>query len=803
VPVVVPKWPVGHAGWPVSAAVPVARGLFDDATCVRLLDAEGKEVPVDAKPRAWWSSHGGIRWLGIHFRSPLNAFRSTAYTLEYGKGARPKGIEQSLEVTKVVSHDRESIVVKTGRILFNIPVKPFSGIDKIWFDKDGDGIYAGWRELVVESRKVSDFYLVSGNGTHYTAEADPQSVVVVEEVGPLHVVVRAEGRYRKAAEGAAPAGEPAGRVEAAPATGGKEKPEPEEMGSYVIRFYAYVNQPFIRVIHTFFVDRNTLDLGLRDLGFRLPVPLLRGKKKAILGLDKTREHPLAEDERISVMQLLPDCCRVQTLGEQPRTIAEARRVHWVALHGSKGGAAVLVRDAAERFPVEFEVSAKGEVILHFWPTHSPMRSRMLPAPTNNNLGDLWFAHTGNTLDFGIPTRYCEGYPRRRQVGDFEAVLSARQASPLGVAITHEFLVYFQAETDNAELAGVAGLLNDWPQPVVAPGRLCRDELFGPVLPRDPEGNATWEERLESVWRRIMRREEANPAAGIFTFQALRSRWLPGEKRWALREEWRANRDGQGMIPWTLYARSGGQQYIRLARRNTRHLMDVIMCHADAAGTLCTHPDPRLRKVVGAFAAPQGILPWQDQHEVRSAAADPSFLVAAYVFTGDARAREEAAEWADAACEAPGPFDAAASMWTIEGLMAVYGTRPRSAYIRTARELADKLLETPVGEWRLTRSAPGLWRYYAYTRDPRVALRLAEFTKLPPSARPLPASFRLMVQAALLTSDAAPLNECEAALNAFTEKVETDAEFPSGWAQAAWFLRDLPLYLYARRALGPH
>ncbi len=787
-----------HFGWPVSGAVAVPRGLLDDAAHVRLLDAKGREIPVEAAPRAWWSSHGGIRWLGIHFQPPINATRGATYTLECGEDVRPKHIAQSLEVTNVVAEDQESIVVKTGRILFNISVAPFSGIDKIWFDRDGDGIYAGWRELVVQSRTVSDFYMVSGNGTLYTAAADPESMAVLEEVGPLRVVVRAEGRYHKAAESAT---EPAKPTESTGPRVSREHPEPETIGNYVIRFYAYVNQPFIRVVHTFFVDRNTLDMGLRDLGFRLPMPLLRGKKTAILGLNKPREHTLAKGERISVMQLLPDRCRAQTLGDASRTIAEAQRGDWVALRDSKGGAAILVRDAAERFPLEFEISAKGEMVLHFWPTHSPPQSRILPAPTNSNLGDLWFAHTGNTLDFKIPGRYCESYPRRGQVSDFEAVLSARQASPLGVAITHEFLIYFQSRADSAELARASALLNRWPQPVVAPGRLCGDELLGPVMPRDLKGNAAWEDAIESAWRRVMQREDANPAVGIFNFQALHSRWLPDEKRWALRRRWRANRDGQGMIPWTLFARSGEQQYIHLARRNTRQLMDVIMCHADAAGTLRGHPDGRLRKVKGAFGRPPGILRWQGQHELRSAAADPSFLVAAYIFTGDARAREAAAEWADVACESPGPFDASASMWTIEGLMAVYSIMPKSAYIRTARELADQLLETPVDEWRLTRSAPGLWRYHAYTRDPRVVERLAEFAKLPPSARPLPASLRLTVQAALLGGDAALLKECEAVLAAFAERVGKEADFPSGWDEAAWFLRDLPLYLYARRVLS--
>ncbi|KKL48482.1 hypothetical protein LCGC14_2325080, partial [marine sediment metagenome] len=88
---------VARVNWPVRGGIPLHRGELADAGRIRLLDASGKEIPVQGKATAFWPERT-IRFLCIDFLATLKAGEERQYTLEYGQAVRPK-VASRLKVT--------------------------------------------------------------------------------------------------------------------------------------------------------------------------------------------------------------------------------------------------------------------------------------------------------------------------------------------------------------------------------------------------------------------------------------------------------------------------------------------------------------------------------------------------------------------------------------------------------------------------------------------------------------------------------------------------------------------------------
>ena len=69
--------------WPVRGAIPMFRGELRDPNAIRLLDAAGKEVPVQGLATAFWPERS-IRFLCLDFLTDLGPSEQKRFTLEYG-----------------------------------------------------------------------------------------------------------------------------------------------------------------------------------------------------------------------------------------------------------------------------------------------------------------------------------------------------------------------------------------------------------------------------------------------------------------------------------------------------------------------------------------------------------------------------------------------------------------------------------------------------------------------------------------------------------------------------------------------
>ncbi|HUT36041.1 MAG TPA: hypothetical protein VNE39_21315 [Planctomycetota bacterium] len=74
---------VARKRWPVRGALPLFRGELKDPNAIRLLDAAGKEIPVQGLATAFWPEKT-IRFLCLDFLTDLAPNEEKRFTLEYG-----------------------------------------------------------------------------------------------------------------------------------------------------------------------------------------------------------------------------------------------------------------------------------------------------------------------------------------------------------------------------------------------------------------------------------------------------------------------------------------------------------------------------------------------------------------------------------------------------------------------------------------------------------------------------------------------------------------------------------------------
>ncbi|MCK6497922.1 MAG: hypothetical protein L6Q38_00415, partial [Nitrospira sp.] len=74
---------VARPNWPVRGGLPLFRGELSDPSKIRLLDAAGKELPVQGGITAYWPEKTA-RFLCIDFTDSFKPGEEKTYTLEYG-----------------------------------------------------------------------------------------------------------------------------------------------------------------------------------------------------------------------------------------------------------------------------------------------------------------------------------------------------------------------------------------------------------------------------------------------------------------------------------------------------------------------------------------------------------------------------------------------------------------------------------------------------------------------------------------------------------------------------------------------
>ena len=197
---------------PVRSGVPFSEGTLGSSRTMRLLDSSGSEVALQVRTLGRWPD-GTVKWALVDFQADVPASSEAEYTLEYGSAAGRGTFDTPLRV----SEDGDGITVETGRLRIRWDRSKFGPFSEI--TRDG--------ERYVES---SDLVVTGTDGREYcSTNAKPQTLEI-EERGPVHCIVRAEGSH---------ASDDGGRLLQS-----------------VFRVHAYAGTGYVRVDHTFENDNS-------------------------------------------------------------------------------------------------------------------------------------------------------------------------------------------------------------------------------------------------------------------------------------------------------------------------------------------------------------------------------------------------------------------------------------------------------------------------------------------------------------------------------------------------------------------
>ncbi len=190
---------------PVTAGIPLPKGLVRDAERLRLYGPDGKMTPAYFRPvNRWWSDAStqlpSIQWVHVDFFADVEAGAKAIYRVGTSDALAP-----SLPATLQAEEKGEDVTVDTGAVRFTVHR----------------------RGPVLDAPDLSavDFVLRSDERI-YKASQSPQSELIIEEQSPMRVVLKRTGSH--------------GWVN-----------RQDRALDYVIRIVAYAGQPHIRVIHSF------------------------------------------------------------------------------------------------------------------------------------------------------------------------------------------------------------------------------------------------------------------------------------------------------------------------------------------------------------------------------------------------------------------------------------------------------------------------------------------------------------------------------------------------------------------------
>ncbi|WP_145057857.1 exo-rhamnogalacturonan lyase family protein [Lignipirellula cremea] len=670
--------------WHFRTGVPLGLGALKTGEQLALFCGE-REIPVQTEVLATWgppdSEFGqAVKWLGVDFVDAAAKGESLEYRL---KRAMPADTERLLRIEETA----QTITVDNGRLRFVIS-KPGSpqGLN-LFQSVEVDG------KPVIVSGSQSGAYLVDGQGREFCAALDATAELRVEMQGPQAAVIRAEGWFvNPDAEVAVPAGEPQARPQ-----GG--------FCRFVTRIDVAAGQPDVRLQHTFVLTEDSEKTTYGDIGFRLP--LAPGKTTVQFGgVDETFTEP------VHLLQKSWDAFDL-VAGNKTQVQGEAAE-GWVRA----GKLGLAVRDFWQNFPLELEADpAAGQLAVHFWPKHGAPRMETSETLSDDNAWRLPFVHSGSQLDFRVP----QALKDARQFKALHAGGYAPKmylANAIGIAKTHELLINFDAEQDFPDRAAVFQANGQ-----MLPGAeaIAATKVFGPIPAADPEKYPLIEHRFNNSMKWIIRSKDAFGSFGMWNYGDVQMMFVTKHGMvWPdYRRLWGATHYNNARVAWWLAWRSGDQEILQHARRETQHLIDVDHCHWTNAffTSLEQQPTDSARKEVGGLCDYKGVVHWHCG-DGGSYNACLDYMLYDYYFTGNRRAWDVAQEHGDyitrTAAQNIGRGAAGQSDTLVEYYQATWNPKVGEKL----RHHAERIMATPADQHDdLLDWTPWLQRYWELTHDP--------------------------------------------------------------------------------------
>ena len=654
---------------PVTMGVPFPKGELTDPSRVRLLDAQGREVPLQTSTLAAWDPAGSISWLRLEFQTPVAADKTAGFTLEYGVSPKAQLKPGTPAESILVTESAESFVVNTGPLQFTVPRGHGGVLESALLYTNGNGKFEKDEQLLTPGGLGP--YLVDGEGKVYQAALDKDATVQMEEAGPLRAVFRIESWYRSE--------------------------EGSKLCKHVTRLTAYAGLPHLRLEHTWIMTAATGEAVFKDIGFALPTTQNRlvafGTDDGGFFTDQST-FPRHLVQYADTQYEIRGEYRLEELSDAAERNKRrwtafahgARAPGWMAVKGPRAGMVLAVDEFWQNFPKELGLD-NGRVTFHIWPRHGRPRNRPVADPTLNMLD---FVHGGEALDFTLPEEIANHKPANKHEQGF--INDAKVANAIGIAKTHRFaLTFFPASETIPDVQEATRAVADTPRALAAPEWMTASGVFGPIHPYDPKNFPEIEEALELAGKIIPRLNRLSGCYGMWIYGQLHTDYNFYAHYWDIYRHFNQLHHNGPLWPWVMWVRSGDPDYFDFALANTRIVADVGFCH-HSRPEFEGLPHPR-GKIRGALTDYKGLTPWNSGSRSPDYNSLTSFLMWHYYMTGDGWTRDVAMEWGERAkLQGPvGGYREAAG--TVRATLQLYRASWDAGLIPLYRRTAEALLRT--------------------------------------------------------------------------------------------------------------
>ncbi|WP_390302070.1 exo-rhamnogalacturonan lyase family protein [Gracilimonas halophila] len=562
-------------GSPQVFGIPVPKGELFSPDHVRMLDSRGNEIPSQiTKVSTWEPADNSIKWMWVFFFTD----EETDYTVEYGPEVRNSMDYDQILTVKNNQRVTGEVTVNTGPLRFEVNKGEGGGffnapagsgfLDKVELDIDGDGFTE--TDVIAEGKEGRSSFLdiIDGMGL------DRSKAVVTRTVkelgsGPLHAIIRVEGKYQYSRED-------------------------NNSAPFITRIHTYAGKSYIKVQHTFVYtgipDNHSVPSGeyeaiatqngividegelSEDEGFIEPNDQIAATGLSLkynmsdnktvttsyydgkwwdTGNSQFVQSSLSNEA--SVLQTGPNPSQIPPLAnsspeqrlqnvfnatikiDDQTNISAERAAGWVDLSDDKWGVMVGFKSFFEEYPKEIKVEeAEEDITAYIWtPSVEPQS----------------FARKDLDNDSGMIANFAQG-----------------------LAKTTEMVFYFHKKSTSADVEKTAKMFLDGSVTHADPDWYAKSEAFG-KLAAQKEKFASYERGLDYKFQWMKFNQEWEPWYGMLNYGDNLTYYYGNE--WG---QWTNNEPGNDYMWWLQFIRTGNPMYYRTAQAASMHTMDVDNIH---------------------------------------------------------------------------------------------------------------------------------------------------------------------------------------------------------------------------------
>jgi len=555
-------------GAPITVGIPFPKGELQSPAHVRLLSADGEEIPAQVTPVTTWApADSSLKWVWVFFF----ADDGDSYQLEYGPNVERAPITG--DRIRFVNNQRSYgfAELSTGPLRLRVNKQEAGGfLDAVLFDADGDGFGAQDTIATGPTQRGSYLDLLDAAGID-SSRAEITQTFKEKGSGPLHAILRIEGQYHY-------------------------ERDDNNSAPFVTRIHAYAGKPYLRVLHTLtytgepdqhppidgqhaliatdgenIVNEDSLagdprwtqpndriaGTGLA-LNYNLSGPLTyrtavqQGNWWAPTDPERIERQVSAADA-LSLVQTGPDSSHTPPLPNSSATeridgfdarltadgrndVTATRAPGWIDVTGERWGVGIGIRHFTEEYPKELTVDVDDQQVkAYVWSASA--------APMS-------FERWSSEKDGGM-------------VGNFAQ----------GLTKTTEMVYRFhRADTDPAEVRRSLDYVLD---PAVAhapPSWYAESRVYGRMAARSDD-YAAFERSMDYKFRWWLYNQQWEPWYGTFLY---------GDgKNYYFRNQWYEfsnNEPAEDYMWWMQFMRTGERDYYLAGEAMSRHTMDVDNTH---------------------------------------------------------------------------------------------------------------------------------------------------------------------------------------------------------------------------------